>query len=63
MIGRITAIYWIGTSLFVPVGAALSTALAGRIGAPLVLAALGGLTIVIGLATLATPARTGTIPS
>jgi ornithine carbamoyltransferase len=52
MIGRITAIYWIGTSLFVPVGAALSTALAGRIGAPLVLAALGGLTIVIGLATL-----------
>ena len=57
LLGRVTAAFWTLIGVSAPLGAAGSTWLAARIGAPTVLWATGALTIAIALAALTTPVR------
>jgi MFS family permease len=57
LLGRVTAAFWTLVMVPGPFGAAFATALGARIGAPAVLALMGGLAIVLALVGLFTPAR------
>ena len=58
LLGRVTAAFWTINSAPGPIGAALFTALAARIGAPVVLLLIGAGFTLIALLGLRTPART-----
>ena len=58
LLGRVTAAFWTINSAPGPIGAALFTALAATIGAPLVLLLIGAGFTAIALLGLRTPART-----
>jgi len=58
LLGRVTAAFWTINSAPGPIGAALFTALAARIGAPAVLVLIGAAFTTIALLGLRTPART-----
>lgn len=58
LLGRVTAAFWTINSAPGPIGAALFTALAARIGAPAVLMVIGAAFTTIALLGLRTPART-----
>lgn len=57
LLGRVTAAFWTINSAPGPIGAALLTALAGRVGAPAAFATMGGVYLLVALAGLTTPAR------
>ena len=57
LLGRVTAAFWTVSGVMTPLGAALGTALAARIGAPWTFFWMGLLMVVIGLAGIFSPAR------
>lgn len=57
LLGRVTAAFWTINSAPGPIGAALFTALAARIGAPVVLLLIGAAFTIIALLGLRTAAR------
>ena len=57
LLGRVTAAFWTVSGIMTPLGAALGTALAARIGAPWTFFWMGLLMVVIGLAGIFSPAR------
>ncbi len=57
LLGRVTAAFWTVSGVMTPLGAALGTALAGKIGAPWTFFWMGLLMVAIGLAGVFSPAR------
>jgi len=57
LLGRVTAAFWTIAGVMTPLGAALGTALAARIGAPATFFWIGLLVVVIGLGSIFSPAR------
>ena len=57
LLGRVTAAFWTVSGVMTPLGAALGTALAGKIGAPWTFFWMGLLMLAIGLAGIFSPAR------
>lgn len=57
LLGRVTAAFWTVSGIMTPLGAALGTALAARIGAPWTFFWMGLLMVGIGLAGVFSPAR------
>lgn len=58
LLGRVTSAFWIIIRAPRPIGAAVTTALAGQFGAATVLVVIGGLGLLIMIGGLFTPART-----
>jgi MFS family permease len=57
LLGRVTAAFWTVSGVMTPLGAALGTALASKIGAPWTFFWMGLLMVLIGLAGVFSPAR------
>ena len=57
LLGRVTAAFWTLSSAAGPIGAALATALAARLGVISILGLMGGVVLALGIAGLFTPAR------
>jgi MFS family permease len=57
LLGRVTAAFWTISGVMTPLGAALGTALAARIGAPATFFWMGLLVVIVGLGSLFSPAR------
>jgi MFS family permease len=55
LLGRVTAAFWTLAGVAAPVGAAVSTALAAKFGAPAILAAMGVITAIMAVISIGTP--------
>lgn len=55
LLGRVTAAFWTLSGAAAPIGAAVTTALAARLGAPVILAGMGAIITIVALLSIDTP--------